>query len=70
MRTAPKLSLLAMALLLAVGPASATDLMAVYERARSSDPQLQTAEAQRLAQREGCRRRAPTCCRTSAARPR
>lgn len=52
MRTAPKLSLLAAALLLAVGPASATDLMAVYERARSSDPQLQSAEAQRLAQRE------------------
>ena len=52
MRTAPKLSLLAAALMLAVGPASATDLMAVYERARSSDPQLQSAEAQRLAQRE------------------
>lgn len=52
MRTAPKLSLLAAALMLAVGPASATDLMAVYERARSSDPQLQSADAQRLAQRE------------------
>ncbi len=52
MRIAPKLSLLAAALLIAVDPAQATDLIAVYERARSSDPQLQTAEAQRLAQRE------------------
>jgi len=52
MRHAPKLSLLAAALLLAVGPAHATDLMGVYERARSSDPQLQSADAQRLAQRE------------------
>lgn len=52
MRNAPKLSLLAAALLLAVGPAHATDLMGIYERARSSDPQLQSADAQRLAQRE------------------
>jgi outer membrane protein len=52
MRTAPKLSILATALLLAIGPAHATDLMAVYERARASDPQLKSADAQRLAQRE------------------
>lgn len=52
MRNAPKLSILVAALTLAVGPASATDLMGVYERARASDPQLRSAEAQRLAQRE------------------
>jgi outer membrane protein len=52
MRPIPRLTVLAVALALASGPAAATNLMAVYEQARRSDPQLQTAEAQRLAQRE------------------
>lgn len=52
MTTAPRLTLLALALSLATGPALATDLMAIYEQARASDPQLQSADAQRMARQE------------------
>lgn len=52
MRSVSRPTLLALALAIAASPASATDLIAVYELARRSDPQLQVAEAQRLAQRE------------------
>lgn len=52
MNIAPRLTLLALGLSLATGPALATDLMAIYEQARASDPQLQSASAQRLARQE------------------
>jgi outer membrane protein len=52
MTTAPKLTLLAIAISLAATPAAASDLMAIYESARSSDPQLQSAGAQRMARQE------------------
>jgi outer membrane protein len=47
------LSALTLAIVSACGNATAADLMSIYELARASDPQLQAAEAQRMAQAEG-----------------
>ncbi len=44
---------LSLALLIALSPAQAVDLISVYEAARTSDPQLQAAESQKLATGEG-----------------
>jgi outer membrane protein len=54
-RTAPFRNRLALALglALAAGHAAAADLMTVYQQARQSDPQLQAAEAARMAAGEG-----------------
>jgi len=50
----PQLRPLAIVLALCLGPAAgATDLLQAYDLARSSDPQLAAAEAQKLAQGEG-----------------
>lgn len=55
MTALPRLRPLCAALLLSsvAGAASAADLMQAYELARQSDPQLQAADATRLANREG-----------------